>query len=113
MVILCRSEGYSGGQTTVLWAVVIYFRFSSQRVSEPCYGAARRGWSFALYAFLHSHATTPQRVALLLSMIAAHAWRTVQTVGYARSQRSNHLFSEAVGLWTAGTLYPELKDAVV
>src|SRR4029077_10025545 len=23
----------------------------------------------------------------------------------------NHLFSEAVGLWTAGTLYPELGDA--
>jgi len=68
-------------------------------------------WSFALYAFLHSPATTPQRVALLLSMIAAHAWRATQTVGYARSQRSNHLFSEAVGLWTAGTLYPELKDA--
>jgi hypothetical protein len=44
-------------------------------------------------------------------MIAAHAWRTMQTVGYARSQRSNHLFSEAVGLWTAGTLYPELRDA--
>jgi Heparinase II/III-like protein/Heparinase II/III N-terminus len=44
-------------------------------------------------------------------MIAAHAWRTTQTVGYARSQRSNHLFSEAVGLWTAGTLYPELTDA--
>jgi hypothetical protein len=68
-------------------------------------------WSFALYAFLHSPATTPRRVALLLSMIAAHAWRTTQTVGYARSQRSNHLFSEAVGLWTAGTLYPELTDA--
>ncbi|MFY9558909.1 MAG: alginate lyase family protein [Terriglobales bacterium] len=69
-------------------------------------------WSFALYAFLHSPATTPQRLALLLSMIAAHAWRTMRTVGYARSQRSNHLFSEGVGLWTAGTLYPELKDAV-
>ncbi len=68
-------------------------------------------WSFALYAFLYSPATTPQRLALLLSMIAAHAWRTMQTVGYARSQRSNHLFSEGVGLWTAGTLYPELGDA--
>ena len=68
-------------------------------------------FSFALYAFLHSPATTPRRVALLLSMIAAHAWRTEQTLGYARSQRSNHLFSEAVGLWTAGTLYPELKRA--
>ena len=68
-------------------------------------------WTFALYGFLDSEATTPRRVAQLLSMIAAHAWRTTQTVGYARSQRSNHLFSEAVGLWTAGTLFPELTDA--
>jgi asparagine synthase (glutamine-hydrolysing) len=68
-------------------------------------------WSFGLYAFIHSPATTTERVALLASMIAAHAWRTTQTLGYARSQRSNHLISEAVGLWTAGTLYPELSEA--
>lgn len=68
-------------------------------------------WSFALYAFLGSRTTTPQRAALLLSMIAAHAWRAMQTLGYARSQRSNHLISEAVALWTAGTLFPELRDA--
>lgn len=68
-------------------------------------------WTFSLYSFLDSPATTPSRVALLVSVIAAHAWRTMRTVGYARSQRSNHLISEAVGLWTAGTLYPELKDA--
>jgi hypothetical protein len=68
-------------------------------------------WSFGLHAFIHSPSTTNQRVALLISMIAAHAWRTAQTLGYARSQRSNHLISEAVGLWTAGTLYPELKKA--
>jgi hypothetical protein len=68
-------------------------------------------WSFALRAFLNSPATTEERVALLVSMVAAHAWRTAQTLGYARSQRSNHLISEAVGLWTAGTLYPELKSS--
>ena len=70
-------------------------------------------WSFSLYGFLNSPATTPRRVSLLLSMIAAHAWRIVQTLGYARSQRSNHLISEAVGLWTVGTLFPELRDALV
>ena len=68
-------------------------------------------WSFGLHAFIHAPATTPERVARIVSMIASHAWRTEQTLGYARSQRSNHLVSEAVGLWTAGTLYPELKDA--
>ncbi len=70
-------------------------------------------WSFALHGFIHSPATTSERVGLLLSMIAAHAWRTARTIGYARSQRSNHLISEAVGLWTAGTLYPELREAQV
>ena len=69
--------------------------------------------SFALHAFINSRATTDDRVTLLVSMIAAHAWRTAQTLGYARSQRSNHLISEAVGLWTAGTLYPELREAQV
>lgn len=67
--------------------------------------------SFAFHAFLHSPSSTSERAALLVSMIAAHAWRTAQTLGYARSQRSNHLISEAVGLWTAGTLYPELREA--
>jgi asparagine synthase (glutamine-hydrolysing) len=68
-------------------------------------------WSFALHSFLDSPSTTPGRVSMLLSMIAAHAWRTRQTLGYARSQRSNHLITEAVGLWTAGTLFPELQEA--
>lgn len=68
-------------------------------------------WSFALYAFINSPATTVERVTFLMSMIAASAWRTTQTLGYARSQRSNHLISEAVGLWTAGALYPELSEA--
>ena len=68
-------------------------------------------WSFGLHAFLHSSATTAERVWRLVAMIAAHARRTELTVGYARSQRNNHLVSEAVGLWTAGTLYPELKSA--
>jgi hypothetical protein len=69
--------------------------------------------SFALHGFIDSRSTTDDRIALLVSVIAAHAWRTAQTLGYARSQRSNHLISEAVGLWTAGTLYPELREAQV
>jgi hypothetical protein len=70
-------------------------------------------WTFALRAFIRSPSTTDERIALLVSMIAAHAWRTAQTIGYARSQRSNHLVTEAVGLWTAGTLYPELREAQI
>lgn len=70
-------------------------------------------WSLALQAFIHSPSTTNERVALLLSMIAAHAWRTAQTLDYSRSQRSNHSITEAVGLWTAGVLFPELGESEV
>lgn len=99
------------------WSAIENWAANSPPMSGPLWVCGQESslrilaWSFALYAFLNSPATTPQRAALLLSMIAAHAWRTAQTLGYARSQRSNHLFSEAVGLWTVGTLFPELIDA--
>ena len=116
---LARAYAISGDERfpQAFWSAIENWAGSSPPMSGPLWICGQESslrilaWSFALYAFLHSPATTPQRVALLLSMIAAHAWRTMQTVGYARSQRSNHLFSEAVGLWTAGTLYPELRDA--
>jgi len=116
---LARAYAMSGDErfSEAFWTAIENWAVSSPPMSGPLWICGQESslrilaWSFALYAFLHSPATTPQRVALLVSMIAAHAWRTMQTVGYARSQRSNHLISEAVGLWTAGTLYPELKDA--
>jgi len=116
---LARAYAISGDERfpEAFWSAVENWAANSPPMSGPLWICGQESslrilaWSFALYAFLRSPATTPQRVALLLSMIAAHAWRTMQTVGYARSQRSNHLFSEAVGLWTAGTLYPELRDA--
>src|SRR5229473_1235355 len=116
---LARAYAISGDERfpEAFWTAIENWAGNSPPMSGPLWICGQESslrilaWSFALYSFLHSPATTPQRAALLLSMIAAHAWRTMQTVGYARSQRSNHLFSEAVGLWTAGTLYPELRDA--
>jgi hypothetical protein len=116
---LARAYAVSGDERfpQAFWSAIENWAVSSPPMSGPLWICGQESslrilaWSFALYAFLHSPATTPQRAELMLSMIVAHAWRTMQTVGYARSQRSNHLFSEAVGLWTAGTLYPELRDA--
>lgn len=99
------------------WRAIESWARSSPPMSGPLWICGQESslrilsWSFALYAFLHSPSTTPSRLALLLGMVAAHAWRTTQTVGYARSQRSNHLFTEGVGLWTAGILYPELMGS--
>jgi asparagine synthase (glutamine-hydrolysing) len=117
---LARAYAINGDERfpEAFWSAIENWAANSPPMSGPLWICGQESslrilaWSFALYAFLRSPATTRERLALLLSMIAAHAWRTMQTVGYARSQRSNHLFSEAVGLWTAGTLYPEMKDAV-
>ena len=107
---LARAYAISGDERfpAAFWSAIEDWAGNSPPMSGPLWICGQESslrilaWSFALYAFLHSPVTTPQRVALLLSMIAAHAWRTTQTVDYARSQRSNHLFSEAVGLWTRG-----------
>ena len=116
---LARAYAVTGDERfpEAFWSAVENWAANSPPMSGPLWICGQESslrilaWSFALYAFLHSSATTAPRIGLLFSLIAAHAWRTVQTLGYARSQRSNHLFSEAVGLWTAGTLYPELSDA--
>jgi hypothetical protein len=119
--VLVRAYALSGDERfpQAFWSAIEDWARHSPPMSGPLWICGQEcslrilAWSFALHAFIHSPATTSDRVALLVSMIAAHAWRTAQTLGYARSQRSNHLISEAVGLWTAGTLYPELREAEV
>jgi hypothetical protein len=118
---LVRAYALSGDERLpqAFWSAIEDWAHQSPPMAGPLWICGQEcslrilAWSFALHGFIHSPSTTPQRAALLVSMIAAHAWRTAQTLGYARSQRSNHLISEAVGLWTAGTLYPELREANV
>ena len=114
---LARAYTLTGDERfpTAFWTAVEDWANNAPPMSGPLWICGQESslrilaWSFALFAFLNSPATTPQRTSLLTSMIAAHAWRSEQTLGYARSQRSNHLISEAVGLWSAGTLFPELR----
>jgi hypothetical protein len=68
-------------------------------------------WCFGLYGMLHSKATSAERVAGLAQMVAVSARRIEGNLGYALSQRNNHGISEAAGLWTAGLLFPELRQA--
>jgi hypothetical protein len=118
---LVRAYALSGDERfpQAFWSAIEDWARHSPPMSGPLWICGQEcslrilAWTFALHAFIHSPSSTNERVALLVSMIAAHAWRTAQTLGYARSQRSNHLISEAVGLWTAGTLYPELREAQV
>ena len=68
-------------------------------------------WTFGLYAFMDSPATTPSRMANLTTFIAAHAQRIYSNTDFAIFTRGNHSISEALGLWMTGLLFPELKDA--
>ncbi|HEV2914543.1 MAG TPA: alginate lyase family protein [Pyrinomonadaceae bacterium] len=68
-------------------------------------------WCFGLYGFLDAAETSAERVASLAQMMAISGQRIEANFSYAISQRNNHSISESVGLWTIGTLFPELADA--
>ena len=68
-------------------------------------------WTFGLFAFRDAVSTTAKRVAHLAQLVAAQADRVYGNIDYAISTRGNHAVSEAFGLWLAGTLFPELKQA--
>src|SRR5258708_37406955 len=88
---LARAYAISGDERfpEAFWRAIESWASTSPLMSGPLWICGQESslrilaWSFALYAFLHSAATTPQRVALLLSMIAAHACRCSQTMEYA------------------------------
>ena len=61
--------------------------------------------------FHHSIHSTNDRRAWLNEILAQHAGRIPATLCYARAQNNNHLVSEAVGLFTAGTLLNTHPDA--
>src|SRR3972149_6892772 len=68
-------------------------------------------WTFGLYQFSNSSASSPQRISQFTQYVAAQAERIYKNIGYALSTRSNHTISEAFGLWMVGLLFPELKDS--
>ncbi|MFP3852771.1 MAG: alginate lyase family protein [Anaerolineales bacterium] len=47
----------------------------------------------------------------LATVVRAHASRIPPTIAYSRAQRNNHLLTEAVGLLTAGLLFPQLPES--
>lgn len=68
-------------------------------------------WVFAWNVFRSSPQTTPERSVRLVRSLAQHAERIPPTLLYARSQNNNHLISEALGLYTAGSLLPRHPNA--
>ena len=68
-------------------------------------------WVFGLYGFGDSPASTSTRLSMLTQMIAVSGQRIESNIRYALSQQNNHGISEAMGLWTIGSLFPELSEA--
>jgi hypothetical protein len=68
-------------------------------------------WLFALHVLWNADATTPERVEVLVRMIAIQADRIANNIDYAVSQKNNHALSEAAGVLTVGLLFPELRGA--
>jgi hypothetical protein len=50
-------------------------------------------------------------MANITGMVAAQAERIEGNLAYAASQKNNHGITEALGLWTTGLLFPELRSA--
>lgn len=67
--------------------------------------------SFAWHAFREHFRADQAGGELLLTTLAACADRIPPTLAYAQAQRNNHLITEAVGLYTAGLLMPQLRPA--
>jgi hypothetical protein len=66
---------------------------------------------FAGSIFRKSKSTTSQRMQLLLASIYIHTKRIPPTLVYARAQNNNHLITEAVGLYCAGSFFKSLPIA--
>jgi hypothetical protein len=66
-------------------------------------------WCFGLFGMLDAPATTAERVARLVEMLAAHADRIEGTIEYSVSQKNNHAIIEGVALWTLGVMFPLLS----
>jgi hypothetical protein len=66
---------------------------------------------FALYGLTAAKASSVERKIKLILAIAFHAERIEKNIGFAISTRTNHSLTEAAGLYTAGTLFPEFKDS--
>ncbi len=66
---------------------------------------------FAAVVTLDSPAATDPRLASATRLAWQIGRHISVNINYARSQKNNHAISEAVGLWTIGTLFPELREA--
>jgi len=116
---LVRAYWITGDETypNLFWELVESWRVVNPPQRGPNWKCGQEAafrvmaWCFALYGFANSIHSTPERIQMLIAMIAAHAERIEGNINYALSQKNNHGVSEALGLYTVGLLFPEFKRA--
>lgn len=107
----------STGPAEIFWELVASWRAANEPNQGVHWMSGQEcsvrvlAWCFGLFGLLDAPATTPQRVAILIEMLAAHGERIEGNLGYAISQKNNHGIIEALGLWTLGTVFPMLRSA--
>jgi hypothetical protein len=67
---------------------------------------------FAFFGLKNAPFSTNEKKTELYKAIAIHAARIDSNISFAISTRTNHSITEAAGLYTAGLLFPEMKNAV-
>ncbi|MFA9404623.1 MAG: alginate lyase family protein [Anaerolineales bacterium] len=116
---LCRADAITGKEKyfETLWKLLASWLASNPPNTGPHWYSAQEvgirllGTAFANYAFPRQLMLEEKSQGMLTQSIAAYAKRISVTLSYAQSQGNNHLLVEAVALYTAGLLYPELKRA--
>ena len=68
-------------------------------------------WLFAACALVDAPRRRPDRYHRLSELACLSGRLIERNIVYARSQKNNHAISEAVGLWTLGLMFPELRRA--
>ena len=69
------------------------------------------GMCFAFYAVKSVRSSSPERMRKLALAIAVHADRIEKNIEFAISTNTNHSITEAVGIYTAGLLFPQFKGS--
>jgi hypothetical protein len=111
--LLTEDARYAEG----MWSLIESWREANPPNTGPNWTSAQEvairlmALVFVIYTFMDLWVRFPERVMSLIQMVAEHAARIPHTLTYARAQGNNHLITEAVGLFTAGLLFPELRHA--
>jgi hypothetical protein len=116
---LCRADAITAKEKyfETFWKLLTSWLASNPPNTGPHWYSAQEvairllGTVFANYAFPQQLMLEEERQGILTQSIAAYAKRISITLSYAQAQGNNHLLVEAVALYTAGLLYPELKRA--